>query len=351
MADLDECDANVGPWFVSPSSLRVGLDLDGSLESLGNSMTDLADALDRTGECELVRFRSRTSARTSSETHLALRALWSPLWRRSLGRSIDGLLPAVDVLHVAGLATPPTQNIPLIISVDDLRPLRGETRTHLRINQLRRAVQRGATLVASSRSASHEVISVLGVGRSRVVVVPPAVPNVDITRDGTDLVVNITGVDELFVALAPQLITFAEEHGSRVVALASAEASQKIRSSGLAVSVRARNDARGALANAHVVMHLSDGARFPSFAIAALAAGVPTLARATEINRELLEGAAALFTNDREVVEILEEMWTSGARRSIMIAAGRSRAVDFAPDTAARAYLSLYREVVRGWTA
>jgi glycosyltransferase involved in cell wall biosynthesis len=336
---------------VSPSSLRVGLDLDGSLESLGNSMTDLADALDRTGECELVRFRSRTSARTNDETHLALRALWSPLWRRSLGRSIDGLLPAVDVLHVAGLATPPTETIPLIISVDDLRPLRDETQTHLRITQLRRAVQRGATLVASSRSASHEVISVLGVARNRVVVVPPAVPRVDVTRDGIDLVVNITGVDDLFVELAPQLITFAHEHGSRVVALASTAATQKIRSSGLAITIRPRQDARDALANARVVMHLSDGARFPSFAIAALSAGVPTLARATEINRELLEGAAALFTNDHEVPDALDEVWTSGSRRSIMVAAGRSRAIDFAPDTAARAYLSLYGDVVRGWRA
>ena len=105
------------------------------------------------------------------------------------------------------------------------------------------------------------------------------------------------------------------------------------------------------MANAHVVMHLSDGARFPSFAIAALSAGVPTLARATEINRELLEGAAALFANDREVDDTLEEIWTSASRRSIMSAAGRSRAIDFAPDTAARAYLSLYHEVVRGWTA
>ncbi len=351
MADLDECDANVGSWFVSPSKLRVGLDLDGSLESLGNSMTDLADALDRTNQCELVRFRSRTSARSENETHLALRALWSPLWRRSRGRSIDGLLPPVDVLHVAGLATPPTERIPLIVSVDDLRPLRGETQTHLRINQLRRAVARGATLVASSRSASHEVISVLGVARSRVMVVPPAVPRVDVTSDGTDLVVNITGVDDLFIELAPQLIAFANLHGSRVVALASAAAGQKIRSSGLAITIRARQDARDALANARVVMHLSDGARFPSFAIAALSAGVPTLARATEINRELLEGAAALFANDHEVRDALEEVWTSGSRRSIMVAAGRSRAVDFAPDTAARAYLSLYHDVVRGWSS
>ena len=79
--------------------------------------------------------------------------------------------------------------------------------------------------------------------------------------------------------------------------------------------------------------------------------GVPTLARAIEINRELLEGAAALVRDDRDVRDTLEEMWTNESRRSIMVAAGRSRAVDFAPDTAARAYLSLYREVVRGWTA
>ena len=352
VADLDECDANVGAWFVSPSNLRVGLDLDGSLESLGNSMTDLADALDRTGECDLVRFRSRTSARAPNETRLALRALWSPLWRRSLGRSIDTMLPHAR-RGARGRDSPRRRRSasPLIISVDDLRPLRGETTTHLRIDQLRRAVQRGATLVASSRSASHEVISVLGVARNRVVVVPPAVPLVEATLDGTDLVVNITGVDDLFIELAPQLIAFATAHGSRVVALASTSAAQKIRSSGLAVTVRPRQDARDALANARVVMHLSDGARFPSFAIAALSAGVPTIARATEINRELLEGAAALFANDHEVRDALDEVWTNGERRSIMVAAGRSRAVDFAPDTAARAYLSLYHEVVRGWSA
>lgn len=336
---------------MSPSTLRVGLDLDGSLESLGNSMTDLADALMRTGECELVRFRSRTSPKSPDETHLAFRGLWSPLWRRSLGRSIDGLLPEVDVLHVAGLATPPTVTMPMIVSVDDLRPLRGEARTHLRRAQLRRAVERGAMLVASSRSASHEVINVLGVARSRVVVVPPAVPLVNPTESGTDLVVNITGVDELFISLAPALISFAAGHNTRVVALASTDVAQRIHQSGLSVNVRPRGDARDALAKARVVIHLSDGARFPSYAIAALAAGVPTIARDIDINRELLDGAAALVVNDLEVLVTLEEVWSKESRRRIMIAAGRSRAVDFAPDTAARAYISLYREVVRGWSS
>jgi glycosyltransferase involved in cell wall biosynthesis len=109
-----------------------------------------------------------------------------------------------------------------------------------------------------------------------------------------------------------------------------------------------RSEARQALANARVVLHISDGARFPSFAIAALAAGVPTIARATAINRELLSGAAALTESDDDVVPLLEDLWDSPARRAITIAAGRSRAQDFAPTNAARAYVALYREVVRG---
>ena len=59
VASLDERDALGGAHFVSSDLPRVGLDLDGSLESLGNSMTDLADALDETRGCELVRFHTR----------------------------------------------------------------------------------------------------------------------------------------------------------------------------------------------------------------------------------------------------------------------------------------------------
>jgi glycosyltransferase involved in cell wall biosynthesis len=94
---------------------------------------------------------------------------------------------------------------------------------------------------------------------------------------------------------------------------------------------------------------MSDGARFPSFAIASLSAGVPTLARSTSINRELLSGAAALVANDDEALDVLRDVWFNDAKRAIMIAAGHARAVDFAPDTAAKAYARLYRNVVRGW--
>jgi glycosyltransferase involved in cell wall biosynthesis len=348
VAAVDERDASVGSWFVTSSPLRVGLDLDGSLESLGNSMTDLADAIDATGECELVRFRTQSSPEGPRETPIALRGVWAPLWRRGYGRSLDRLVPTLDVIHVAGLSTPPMNETPLIISVDDLRPLREETRTHLRVHQLRRAVAHGALIVASSASASHEVQEVLAIKRSQVVVVPPAVPKVDLTRAGDDLVVNVTGRTDLFLRIAPELVRFGTQHGARVVALVSSEAGGRIRAAGINVDVRHRRDARGELARACVVFHISDGARFPSFAIAALAAGVPTIARATTINRELLDGAAALIGSDDEALAALDEVWSNQSRRAIMIAAGRARAIDFAPATAARAYVSLYRDVVRG---
>ncbi len=330
--------------------LRVGLDLDGSLESLGNSMTDLADALVAGGLCDLVRFRSLTSP-SSEEHRLAARFLWAPLWRRGLGRPIDALLPSVDVIHVAGLATPPTRTTPLVVSVDDLRALRGEAHIVQRVAQLRRAAARGALLVASTRAASHEVLEVLEVHRSQVVVVPPAVPRVAATVDGADLVVNVTGLVDRFLVLAPDLAAFTAAHGARLVAVASAQARQRIRASGIAVTLRGRDEARDALGDARVVLHISDGARFPSFAVAALAAGVPTIARSTRINRELLEGAAILVTDDEGWLASLRDVWSNESRRSIMVAAGAARALDFSPATAARAYATLYGEVVRGWSA
>lgn len=351
MAGVDERRALARALAVTEEgALRVGLDLDGSLESLGNSMTDLADALVEVAGCHLVRFRTLGRA-SGSEARLSARALWAPLWRRSLGRPVDLLLPPVDVIHVAGLATPPTRSTPLVVSVDDLRPLRGETRIVQRVAQLRRAAARGAVLVASSRAASHEVLAVLGAQRHQVVVVPPAVPRVAPTLDGRDVVVNVTGLVERFLVLAPDLARFAADHGVRLIAVASTQARQRIRASGAAVTTRGRDEARDALSGARVVLHISDGARFPSFAVAALAAGVPTIARSTKVNRELLEGAAALVLDDEGWLTNLADVWSNEPRRSIMVAAGAARARDFSATTAARAYAALYRDVVRGWRA
>ena len=105
VAALDQRGARPRPGFVS-DALRVGLDLDGSLESLDNSMNDLADALDDSRACELVRFHTLSARRSPDEARLAGRALWAPLWRRGIGPAIDRFLQPLDVIHVAGRATP-----------------------------------------------------------------------------------------------------------------------------------------------------------------------------------------------------------------------------------------------------
>lgn len=329
--------------------LRIGLDLDGSLESLGNSMTDLANSLEATGTCELVRFRSQSKSQSPSERSLRLKQLWRPLWRRSLGPRLDAQLNDVDIVHLAGILTPPTKSVPLVISVDDMRPFRTEEKTHLRIRQLQRAVANGAVLAASSRTASHEVLSVLGLERHQVLVVPPAVPLVKPTITGSDLVVNVTGRAERFLQLAPELIRFASVHDAQVVAVTSADVRQQIKAAGLFVTVRPRSAAAQSLANARVALHISDGARFPSFAIAALSAGVPTVTRNTEINRELLSGASLLLGDEDDPIGALSAIWDNEAQRAILVAAGHSRAQDFSPNTAAQAYLGVYHDVVKGW--
>lgn len=326
--------------------LRVGLDLDGSLESLNNSMVDLASALSERGDLELRRFRSLSPPQSDLETRLAFRALWAPWWRHSRGRNIDTMLAPVDVVHVAGPATPPTTRTPLLISVDDLRPLRTK-KEHQRVVQLRRAVHRGAVLVVSSRAASHEVMSVMDLERTEIVVVRPPVGHVDLTHDGTDLVVSVTGNTERFEALAQDLQSFVRRHGARLVVIASSAVLARLRATSMEATLVERREAAATLAHARCVVSISDGARFPSFAVASFAAGVPTLARANDINRELLSGAASLVHHDDDAMDALEDLWTNEPRRAILRAAGLARAEDFSPWTVASAYANLYGDVAR----
>lgn len=347
MARVDHARAPVGHDLVNDTVLRVGLDLDGSLESMNNSMQDLATALSERGDLALVRFRTSSRRAASDETRLALRSFWIPWWRRSRGRSIDAMLGRVDVVHVAGPATPPTKNVPLLITVDDLRPLRGEERTHQRVVQLQRAVGRGAVLVVSSRAARHEVMAALNLDRAEIVVVRPPVGHVDVTHAGAALVVSVTGLVERFDALAKDLQSFVQRHDAQLIVVASTTVGQRLRASGITATIVERRNSASALAQARCVVHISDGARFPSFAVAALAAEVPTVALATDINRELLNGAAALLHHDDEAMVTLEDLWTNESRRAILIAAGRARAADFSPWNVASVYAALYADVAQ----
>lgn len=322
-------------------TLRVALDLDGSLEPLGNSMTELADALDATGDINLVRFHT-TSRPGPTDVKIPGRRLWSPWWERGRGPAVTRWLPPVDVVHVAGAAVPPVTGAALLVSVDDLRPLRERSGRSGRAHQLRRAVEHGAVLVASSRAARHELTDVLGLERPQVVVGSPAVPSVDATTNGADLVVNATGATRRLLDVVPTLRAVASRHHARVIVLSSTAQATALRRAFPDLDVVSRDRGRAALARARVVFHVADGARFPSLAVAALSAGVPTVASASEMSREILRGAAALVGDDDNLADVLEDVWSNDARRAVMQAAGRDRARDFAAPVVARRYRGLY---------
>jgi glycosyltransferase involved in cell wall biosynthesis len=262
---------------------------------------------------------------------------------------VDRFLPPLDIVHVAGLSTPPTHSARLVVSVDDLRPLREAERDRQRVIQLVRAAEHGAQLVASSRAASLEVQAALGLRRGQVVIVPPAVPWPSSMVEGDALVVNLTGRATEFVQWGRQLVERSTSLGHRVIVLASRAAAIRIRQAGLNVDLRDRREAPAVLGEARAVVHLSDGARFPTFTVAAAAAGIPTAASATAVNRELLEGAS-LLVDDTEPEALLETIGTilaDEARRAVLVAAGRARARDFSADVAARRFLALYESLVR----
>ncbi len=332
-----------------PVALNVAIDLSGPRDPLGNGMALLASTLQRLGGVGVVRFRSEEHDEGETDVDLQGARIWRALWHRSRGRRIDTMLPPVDVIHFAGLATAPTRETSVVISVDDLRPLRDDAHDRQRVAQLKRSVKRGAQLVASSRSALLELQRSLSLSREEVVIVAPPVAWDQQVVGGVDLVVNITGRTDEFLSLSPALVAIARRREARVVVLASSEAALRIKQSGEDVDVHSRRHASDVLQRARAVVHLSDGARFPSFAIAALGAGVPTCATATPVNRELLDGAA-MIVDDSDVdffVGAVEDLWENEPRRSVLSAAGRDRSVDFSPEVAAGSYRALYEDVVR----
>ena len=330
--------------------LRVALDLDGALEPFGETMVDLAGALAAAGGCELVRFRSWSSP-ADADVRLGGRWWWRRWWRAGRGWSLDRWLAGADVVHVAGTTVPPTREIPLVISVEDLRPLREEGARGERGERLRRALSRGAILATSNSTARLEVARVLGVSLDRVVAVPPPVPALPARSDAMGppaLVVHVAGGTPQYLAVADGLVALARARDLAMTVLSSAEVAELV--AGGPVLVRNRREGTAQLAAARVLVHLADGARFPSLPLAALGAGIPVVTPADPVTREILGGAATLTASLEEIVPAVAAALDDPARRAIARAAGPVRAADFHPTRAAAAYLELYAQVVRDWT-
>lgn len=328
----------------------VAIDLDGSMESMGNTMLDLATALERSAEIELRKFHSSSKRTSKAELKIPFRRWRQRRWRVGRGKPFDRLFPAVNLVHVAGDSLPPTRYAPLVISIDDLRPLRSKAKAHPRIRELQRALDRGATLVVSTRTGSHEVKSLLNSRRNQIVTAPPVVPTQPLVRDGQSLVVNVAGGQERLVERLPEILAFAKSVETEVFVLGSKAVAKNLQNT-QKIRVVARSRAAEILPRARVVIDISDGARFPSFCVAALSAGVPVMARFSDINSEVLGGSAALVEAEDDFIETLRELWHNEPRRKLLTAAGIERAKDFAPESVADGYLTIYREVLRDYKA
>ncbi len=310
-------------------------------------MLSLVGALEAR-QLDLVTFATTPTDEERGESVRTFPRFLRPLWRRGRGPSIDRWLPELDVVHLAGQLVPPVVRTPLLVSVDDLRPFRDDSAGRWRIEQLRRAVDRGARIVATSYAARREVQHVLEIENHDIAVAYPAIAIRERQKVGNDLLVSVTGTTDLFLELEPSLTKLAREQSSRVVVLASREAGARIKAACPDVTVQPRSRARRQLWEAHSVLHLSDGARFPSLAIAAFVAQTPVVATTTDVNRELLEGAADLVeTYDHDaILSSVRRNLGDIAHRQLLVAASRIRATDFSPPVVAEQYERLYRDAV-----
>jgi glycosyltransferase involved in cell wall biosynthesis len=210
---------------------------------------------------------------------------------------------------------------------------------------LQRTISRGAIIVTPTKTAAGELTDLVGIAPSHVRAISPVVPALAPSLGGVDLVVAVTGSFDRFSAIAPALVNVARARGGRVVLLASTAVAQRSHQLN-GVVVRPRHEARAALAQARLALQLSDDARFPSFAVAAAGAGVPTIVRSTPLTREILSGAAALVDSDDVMAEVVDALWRTETQRTILVAAGRVRARDFSASAVATDYATLYRSLV-----
>lgn len=329
----------------------IALDLDGSLESMGNTMADLARALEHIADLELRTFHSSSKRQQSGELRIPWRRWRQRRWLAGRGRAFDKVFPEVDLVHVAGDALPPTNSIPLVISLDDLRPLRSRAKVHPRIKELQRALDKGATLVVSTRTGAHEVQKILKARRSQILTAPPVVPAQPLVTTGDCLVVNVAGGQERLLARLPEITAFAKSVEAQVLVLGSKKVRKEIKEKIGNVRLIPRSQAPQTLQRARVLIDISDGARFPSFGVAALSAGVPTMARVSDINFEVMGSAAALVEPDQEFIEVLRELWHNESKRKLLCAAGLERAKDFEPEAVGVRYHAIYRDILRDYKA
>lgn len=156
-----------------PPPLRVAFDvgpLYGHRTGVGTAVAGMFEQLERRADVEpvpyLVSFRSRPEPGHRKLPLPGITASW--LWARTSRPQADRWLPGVEVVHGTNYVAPPTR-LPTVVSVYDcwflVHPDQATSLVRRAGDQLRRCVDRGAWLHASSEATATQARRLLGTDR------------------------------------------------------------------------------------------------------------------------------------------------------------------------------------------
>jgi glycosyltransferase involved in cell wall biosynthesis len=284
----------------------------------------------------------------------------------------------LDLVHHAGGTAPPVRTAPHLITVHDLQPLEHDA-THGRLKRayLARAlppsVRTARLVVVPSEHVRRSLVDRLGTDPDRIVVVPHTgglrpdpTPEADLRRRyGLDgpvvLYPSITYPHKNHVVLVRALPRLLAERPDVVLVLTGGEGSAE---PGLAAEIdrlgvrdRVRRTGRVPLADVMGLVEVAEVVAVPStyegFGVPvaeAMTRGTPVVAARSTALPEVVGDAGLLVDPDDPDAwaGALAHLLGSPEERERLGAAGRARAVRWAPAAVAAALLDAYRRAARG---
>jgi len=368
--------------------LRVAFDgtpLLGTRTGIGVATAEIMAALVKRPEVELsafavsLRHRGALSSAVPEgvSTHqrpMAARPLaWA--WAHGSHPRLERFVDEVDVVHGTNFMVPPSRRAARVVSVWDLTFVRHpelcEPATLRFERLLARAVRAGAIVHTPAQSIADEVRRHFGVRREQVAVVPLGIPDLGAPDDeaasalldlrrpyvlsiGTaeprkDLPSLVAAFDLLAKRHDDVQLVLAGPPGWGEAALSAAISESTARERIHRVGYVSDGVLSALLRRARTLAYpsLYEGFGFPP--LQAMAAGVPVVTTRVGSLSEVV-GGASLMVEPGDVDDLasaLEVAVADEAQRSVLITAGRTRALDFTWDKTADALLALYERLTR----
>jgi len=368
--------------------LRVAFDatpLLGTRTGIGVATAEIMAALVKRPEVDLsayavsLRHRGALSSAVPEGVHtnqrpMAARPLaWA--WAHGNHPRLERFIDDVDVVHGTNFMVPPSRKAARVVSVWDLTFVRHpelcEPAT-LRFERLvARAVRSGAVVHTPAQAIADEVRRHFGARREQVVVVPLGIPDLGAPDDeAASALIDLERPYVLSIGTAeprkdlPSLVSAFDllakrrddvqlvlagppgwGEGALSAAIASSTAQERIHRVGYVSDGVLSSLLRRARTLAYPSLY--EGFGFPP--LQAMAAGVPVVTTRVGSLSEVV-GGASLMVEPGDVDDLasaLEVGVADEAQRSVLITAGRTRALDFTWERTADALLALYGRMAR----